>query len=79
MSIERITTPRTLLAKERGEMADFLRGSRPGMGEDRITELLEFTELKGDAVELRDGVALFLTDAGWGGDVFAPRTEAEAA
>lgn len=74
--IERITTPRTLLARERGEMAAFLRDNRPDMDGDRITELLDFCELNGEAVAVRDGVSLFLTASGWGGDLFAPRTEA---
>lgn len=68
--IERITTPRTLPARERGEMAAFLRVNRPDMDGDRITEL------NGEAVAVRDGVSLFLTASGWGGDLFAPRTEA---
>ena len=70
----RTATPRTLLSKERGEIAAFLRGH--DVDRDRITELLDYAELHGSAVSLLDGVRLELTGDSWLGDLFAPRTEA---
>lgn len=75
MTTGHITAPRTLLARERGEIAAFLREHREDMGEERIAELLDFCELHGSAISIRDGAELFLTGDSWGADLFAPRTE----
>ena len=63
--------PRTLLSRDRGEIAALLR--EHGLGKKAVTEMLDFTELHGDGQTTRARVTFDGTD--WTVDLFGPRKE----
>ena len=61
--------PRTLLSKDRGEIATALR--EHGLYEEAVTGILDFAELHGAAQTLRAGVTWDGTT--WTAEMFGPR------
>ena len=68
--------PRTLLSKNRGEIAALLR--EHGLGKKAVTEMLDFTELWGDGQTTR--ARLTFDGESWTADLFGkPPAKAKAA
>ena len=68
--------PRTLLSRERGEIAVALR--EHGLGKKAVTEMLDFTELHGDGQTTRARVTF--DGETWTADLFGkPTAKAKAA
>ena len=76
---------RTLQSRDRSEIAALLRDHARvhelggWLDGDRIGGLLDFAELHGSVISLRDGVRVELDGDSWLADLFTPRREVEAA